>query len=40
MYALPYWLAAAIVAKVGGAGAYTEAQVDASWHDLLSVIVK
>jgi choline dehydrogenase-like flavoprotein len=40
IYALSYWLAAAIVAGVGGSGSYSRRDVDSSWPRLLDVIVK
>jgi len=38
IYALSYWLAAAVVAGVGGKPSYTMADVQGSWPDLLQVI--
>jgi hypothetical protein len=40
MYALSYWLGAAIVAGVGGAGSYTRHTVAKDWDRMLSVITK
>jgi len=40
MYALSYWLGAAIVSGVGGQDAYSSADLRQHWEDLLKVIVK
>jgi choline dehydrogenase-like flavoprotein len=40
MYALSYWVGAAIVAGVGGAGAYTRGSVSEYWDRLLQVITR
>lgn len=40
MYALSYWLGAAIVAGVGGAGSYTRHSVADDWDRMLSVITR
>jgi choline dehydrogenase-like flavoprotein len=40
MYALSYWLGAAIVAGVGGAGSYTRRSVAKDWDRMLSVITR
>jgi gluconate 2-dehydrogenase alpha chain len=40
IYALSYWMAAAIVAGVGGSAAYTTNDVDSNWPRLLDVITK
>jgi choline dehydrogenase-like flavoprotein len=40
MYALSYWLGAAIVAGVGGAGSYTRSSVAEDWDRMLSVITR
>jgi choline dehydrogenase-like flavoprotein len=40
IYALSYWLTAAIIAGVGGSSSYSKQDVDANWARLLDVIVK
>jgi choline dehydrogenase-like flavoprotein len=40
IYALSYWVTAAIVADVGGSPSYTTNDVDSSWPRLLDVITK
>jgi choline dehydrogenase-like flavoprotein len=40
MYALSYWLTAAIIAGVGGSSSYTKQDVDTSWPRLLDVIAE
>lgn len=38
IYALSYWLGAALVAGVGGQAAYTKPQIESNWHRLLQVV--